>query len=105
MDAVIYDFAENGDWQALYKAAIAEVDSTKLPGRIAEAKRVIVERARELFKTSGENFEEEQALDTAICTLHALHGTLKSHSALQVSCNDRKRLEFGDENAVGHRRA
>jgi hypothetical protein len=50
-----------------------EVDSTKLPDRIAEAKRAIVTRARELFQTSGENFEEEQALDTAVCVFHALH--------------------------------
>jgi hypothetical protein len=78
MNAVIYEFPENGDWQALYNAAIAEVDATKLPDRISEAKRAIVGRARELSQTSGENFEEEQALGTAICVLHALHGTLKS---------------------------
>lgn len=91
MNAVIYDFPEHVDWQALYEAAIAEVDATKLPDRIAEAKRAIVTRARELFQTSGENFEEEQALDTAVCVLHALHGTLKSRSiALQLACNDRK---------------
>ncbi len=51
MDAVIYELAENRNWQALYKAAIVEVDSTRQPERIAEAKKVIVERARELFPT------------------------------------------------------
>lgn len=91
MNAAISEFPENRDWQALYKAAVAEGDATKLPDRIAEAKKVIVERARELFQTSGENFEEEQALDTAVCVLHALHGTLKSRSiAPQPTCNDRK---------------
>ena len=46
---------------------------------------------RALFPTRGENFEEEQALDTAVCVLQALHGTLKSRSiALQLACNDRK---------------
>jgi hypothetical protein len=88
MNAVIYEMPEIRNWQVLYKAAIAEVDSTKLPDRIAEAKRAIVTRARELFQTSGENFEEEQALDTAVCVLHALHGTLKSRSI--APCNDRK---------------
>ena len=91
MNAAIYEFPENGDWQTLYKAAIAEVDAVKLHDRIAEAKRAIAMRARELFQMSGENFEEEQALDTAVCVLHALHGRLKSRSiALQLACNDRK---------------
>jgi hypothetical protein len=91
MNALIYEFPVNRTWQASYKAAIAEVDSTKLPVLIAEAKKEIVERARDLFQRSGENFEEEQALDTAICVLHALHGTLKSRSiAMQPTRNDHK---------------
>lgn len=80
MSAVVYEFPDDRNWQALYKAAIVEVDSTKLLDRIAEAKKVMVERARDLFQTSGDNFEEEQALDTAICVLHALRGTVKSRS-------------------------
>jgi hypothetical protein len=67
MNAVIYEFPVNKNWQALYKAAIVEADSTKLSDRIAEAKKVIAENARELFQTSGDNFEEEQALDTIDC--------------------------------------
>jgi len=91
MDAVIYELAENRNWQALYKAAIVEVDSTRQPERIAEAKKVIVERARELFPMSGDNFEEEQALDSAIAVLHALHGSLKSRSiAPHLPCNELK---------------
>ena len=77
MNATIYEFPENKKWRECYKAAIVEADSIKLPNRIAEAKKVIVERARELFQT-GNNFEEEQALDVAMCVLHALEGTLKS---------------------------
>ena len=76
--------------QAFYKAAIAEVDAAKLQDRIAEAKRAVVMRARELFQASRQNFEEEQALDSAVFVLHALHATLKFHSALQVAGNDRK---------------
>jgi hypothetical protein len=80
MSAVVYEFPDDRNWQALYKAAIVEMDSTKLLDRIAEAKKVMVERARDLFQTSGDNFEEEQALDTAICVLHTLRGTVKSRS-------------------------
>jgi hypothetical protein len=70
---------------------MVEADSTKLSDRIAEANKVIAERARELFQTSGDNFEEEQALDTAICVLHALHGTLRSRSiAIQSTHRDHK---------------
>jgi hypothetical protein len=91
MNARVYEFPENKKWQECYKAAIVEADSTKLPGRIAEAKKVIGQRARELFQTTGNNFEEEQALDVAICVLHALHGTLKSRSiAVQPIRNDLK---------------
>ena len=59
MNALIYEFRDNRNWQAPYKAAIVEADSTKLLDRIAEAKKEIVERARDLFQMSGENFEEE----------------------------------------------
>lgn len=96
MKAVIYEFPENRNWQSLYKAAIAEGDPTKLLDCIAAAKKGIAERARELFQMSGDNFEEEQALDTAICVLHALHGTLKSRSiAPELTCNDPKAASDG----------
>jgi hypothetical protein len=39
MNALIYEFPVNRTWQASYKAAIAEVDSTKIPVLIAEAKK------------------------------------------------------------------
>jgi hypothetical protein len=91
MSARIYEFPENKKWQECYKAAIVEADSTKLPDRIAEAKKVIGQRARQLFQTTGNNFEEEQALEVAICALHALHGTLKSRPiAVQAIPNDLK---------------
>ena len=77
MSTMIYQLPENRDWQALYKAAIVEVDSTKQPERIEEAKKQIVGRARELFQRSGDHFQEKQALDAAIGVLHALQSTLK----------------------------
>ena len=91
MNARIYEFPESKKWQQCYKAAIVEADSTKLPDRIAEAKKVIAQRARELFQTTGNNFDEEQALDVAMCVLHALQGTLKSRPiAVQLIRNDLK---------------
>jgi hypothetical protein len=91
MIAAIYEFPENRNWQERYKAAIVEGDSTKLPDCIAEAKKAIVQRARELFQTTEANFAEEQALDAAICALHALQGTLKPRSiVVRLIRNDLK---------------
>ena len=46
-------------WRDLYKAALFEVDKTKLPERIAQAEKALVLRARELFHRAGDNIEEE----------------------------------------------
>jgi hypothetical protein len=78
MNTVTHKILENRNWREHYKVAIRELDSAKLPDRIAEAKRVLVQRARELFQKTGDNLEEEQALDAAMCTLHVLHSTLKA---------------------------
>ena len=67
------------DWRSLYRAAILEPDATKLSVRIAEAKKEIVQRARELFQENRNNIEEEQALDSAMCTLHVFRSTLKNN--------------------------
>ena len=56
----------------LYKAALFEVDKTRLPERMAQAEKAVVLRARELFYAAGDNIEEGQALDDAMYTLHAL---------------------------------
>jgi hypothetical protein len=56
----------------------------KLPERIADAEAVLVMRARELFYTSGDRFEEEESLDDAMCVLNALRSSLKRRpSAIQ----------------------
>jgi len=50
-------------WRQLYRAALSEIDKSKLPERIAEAEKAVVLRARELFKAAGDNGEETEALD------------------------------------------
>jgi len=54
-----------------------EFYATKLPERIAEAEKALVQRARELFQKTGDNIEEEQALDDAMYVLHGLRSTCK----------------------------
>jgi len=62
-------------WKRLYTEALFEIDSSKLPARIAQAEAALVLRARELFHASGDNIEEEQALDDAMYALQALRST------------------------------
>lgn len=74
MQTIASKFPGSTPWREFYKAAILELDSTKLPGRIEKA---LIERARELFQKNGESIEEEQALDDAMYALHALRSACK----------------------------
>jgi hypothetical protein len=59
-------------WRGLYMAAIFEIDSAKLPARIAAAEESIRQRTRELFQTADDHGDEDQDLDDATYVLHAL---------------------------------
>jgi len=48
------------DWRDLYRAAILELDQSKIPQNIVDAEKAIVERARELFQQDGDNSNEKQ---------------------------------------------
>jgi hypothetical protein len=53
-------------WHELYHAAIIELDSAKLSGRIAEARRAILDRGKEILATSG---DEHYFLNDALRSL------------------------------------
>jgi hypothetical protein len=72
-------------WRDLYLSALMEADKDKTPARIADAERAILARARELFKTSGDNIQEEEALDDALYALHALKNCLQVHGSLAIA--------------------
>ena len=63
-------------WRELYKAALSEIDKSKLPARVAEAEKAVVLRARELFRAAGDNGEETEALEDVMYALHALEKQL-----------------------------
>jgi hypothetical protein len=72
-------------WRDVYLSALMEADKDKTPARIADAERAILARARELFKTSGDNIQEEEALDDALYALHALKNCLQVHGSLALA--------------------
>jgi hypothetical protein len=75
-------------WTDLYQAVMCESDVNKLPERIADAEAALAMRARDLFYTSGDRFEEEESLDDAMCVLRALRSSLKRRpSAIQGTGN------------------
>ena len=76
------------NWRQLYRAAILELDPSKLPVRIEEASNALIVRARELFHEAGDNGEETENLSDAMYALRALRSTLRYHSA-SVSDNSR----------------
>ena len=69
-------------WRDLYKAALFEVDKTRLPERMAQAEKALALRARELFHIAGDNIEEEQALDDMMYALHALRNTSQANRCI-----------------------
>jgi hypothetical protein len=68
------------NWPGLYKAALFETDTEKIPSRIEEARRALVFRSRELFETSPNYGGETEAIETALYALQALENCLKSNT-------------------------
>ena len=65
-------------WRQMYRAALFEIEDSKLPARIAEAEKAVASRARELSQAAGDNREETEALDHAIHALHALRSNFQN---------------------------
>jgi hypothetical protein len=63
-------------WHKLYQAALFETDERKMPVRIAEAEQAIVQRTKELFDSTADSIEEDEALEDALYGLQALQNSL-----------------------------
>jgi hypothetical protein len=57
-------------WKQLYESAILELDTTKLPKRIIEARHAILDRAEEILTNPPS--DERHALNSALRTLRLL---------------------------------
>ena len=64
-------------WRELYRAALFETDTRKLPSRIEEAERELIRRGRQLFPMSVNQRDEAEAIDDALYALRALRNCLK----------------------------
>lgn len=69
------------NWRDLYRAALFEMDSQKLPLRIAEAERALNVRACELYAASSETGEEGRSVQHALSSLRALSYCLRLKAA------------------------
>lgn len=74
-------FPPNLAWHSLYQAALFETDRTKIPDRIAEAEKAILERVKELFVAKTDHVEEDQVLDDALYALRALRNCVMQTNA------------------------
>ena len=76
-DRVMGEGERRGDpppsaWRTLYMAALFETDEELAGQRIAEARRALALRARELFRSAGDHMQERSAIEATIQSLHAL---------------------------------
>jgi hypothetical protein len=72
-------------WRDLYVSALMEADNDRMSVRITDAERVMLERARALFQASGDNIQEEDALDDALYALRALKTCLEIHGGFATA--------------------
>jgi hypothetical protein len=68
------------NWRELYRAALFETDTSKIPSRIEEARSALVFRSRELFETSPNYDGETEAIENALYALQALENSLRSNT-------------------------
>ncbi len=81
MNAPLSKSPESTNWLHLYRAAILEMDPSKLSQHVAEAENALTQRARELFQKTEDNIEEKRALDNAMYFLRTLRKTMECNSA------------------------
>ena len=62
------------DWEKLYRAALLELDRSKLLQRIEGAEAAILERSQSLSKSPGDSEKEQRVITRALHILSLLRG-------------------------------
>jgi hypothetical protein len=88
MNTAVCKGLDSRSWKDLYQASLFEADLKKLPERIGEAETAVAKRARELFVSDGDNIEEQESLEYALCNLNALRSSLKREPTAIQRSND-----------------
>src|ERR1700752_111475 len=91
----------SSSWRELYKAALFETDRNQIPNRINEAEKAIIKRARELFGSTTDTIEEDQALDDALYALRALQHCLGSNDSAPAAARIFSRRSLHDGRSWG----
>jgi hypothetical protein len=88
------------NWVSLYKSALAELEQTKMLGRITSAQDAIVDRLEKLRTMPDLHPEERGAIENAIRTL----GILEREDARFNTEEERRAIELSLEKLrfVGH---
>ena len=68
------------NWRGLYKAALLEIDPSKIRSRIEEARKALSLRSRELSESSPNSDGETEAIENALYALQALENCLNSNT-------------------------
>src|SRR5438445_11074875 len=97
MNAPLSKSSESTNWLHLYRAAILEMDPSKLSQHVAEAENALTQREPELFQKTEDNIEEKRALDNAMDFLRTLRKTMECNSARPI-------VDTGHARAAGARR-
>jgi hypothetical protein len=90
MEARATKSATSRDWKEVYKAALFEDDTGKIPQRIADAERALAARALELCGAEGDQDHEQQAMENAKYFLLVLGNTLGNAGREHVSQTKRQ---------------
>ena len=72
MSSRIFFVPENLDWKKAYMAAVLEKDRGRVPILIEQARAMLSERLRELWKSGPVPSDEMEAIDDALYLLEAL---------------------------------
>ena len=99
---------QDEDWYAVYTAAVLELESLKMTGRIEDARSAITSRL-EVFKTApGLHTDEYQRIDDALRTLRLLEREslaqeeerrIAAESLSKIRPIETRLRNFGDQNS------
>ena len=72
--------------ERVVRAALFEINETRLSERISQAEKALALGARDLFQMAGDNIEEGEAQDDAMYALRALQNRPQTSRVMPHHC-------------------